>query len=342
MPIDTFRAPWLAPHAAAALAVALAAAACGAKESSTATQVAARVNKDEITVHQIGALLVQQPARPDRTAQAERQALERLIDRQLAVAKAGELKLDREPKVVQAIESARQDIIARAYADKLAEGVGKPSATDIRRYYDAHPALFAERKVYELSEIAVEADSAQIDALKAALPGAQSAEDVQALLQSRQIKFASATAQRAAEQLPLALLPAVARLSPGQSLLQQTARGAQVVVLKSAKAQPVSETQAARAIEQYLVNEQRRKLLADDLKALRATAKIEYHGRFATADAPEEPGRAVTAAEAAASAATEAMPVNEAPAANAGPAGATSATSPGIDASTLSKGLGLK
>jgi EpsD family peptidyl-prolyl cis-trans isomerase len=326
MPIDTSRAPSVAPHIAAALAVALAVAGCGAKESLTPTQVAARVNKDEITVHQVGALLAQQPARPEQTGQAERQALERLIDRQLAVDKAGELKLDREPKVVQAIESARRDIIARAYAEKLAEGVSKPSAADIRRYYDAHPALFAERKVYELSEIAVEADPAQVDALKAALPSAHSAEDVEALLQSRQIRFASGTAQRAAEQLPMALLPAVARLSPGQSLLQPTARGAQVMVLKNAKAQPVSEAQAARAIEQFLVNEQRRKLLADDLKALRAAAKIEYQGRFAAAVAAEDPGRAMTAADVAASAAAEAKPVNETPPANAGLATTTSAT----------------
>ena len=62
---------------------------CGAKESAT-TQTAARVNKEEITVHQVGAQLSQQAVKPDQVQDAERQILERLIHRELAVQKAME------------------------------------------------------------------------------------------------------------------------------------------------------------------------------------------------------------------------------------------------------------
>jgi EpsD family peptidyl-prolyl cis-trans isomerase len=321
--------------------------ACGAKDSS-ATQTAARVNKDEITVHQIGAQLSQQPVNANHVQNAERQILERLINRELAVQKAMDLKLDREPKVVQAIDSARQEIIARAYADKVSEGAARPTPADIRKYYDEHPVLFSDRKIYQLQEIAVEADAKQVEALKAALPPIKTAEDLVTYLKANNLKFASSQSVRAAEQLPLPVLPVLSRMTEGQSLLNPTPTGAQIVILRGVRSQPVDADGASRAIEQFLFNEQKRKLMADDLKALRAAAKIEYRGRFAaSAPPPAETAGLATAADVAASAAAtlNTKPVNEGPGANAGMNNATDASAKpvnGIDASTVNKGLGLK
>ena len=320
---------------------------CGAKESAT-TQTAARVNKEEITVHQVGAQLSQQAVKPDQVQDAERQILERLIHRELAVQKAMELKLDREPKVVQAIDSARQDIIARAYANKLGEGAAKPTPAEIRKYYDEHPALFSERKIYQLQEVAVEADTKQVEALKVALPSIKTPDDLVTYLKNNNLKFASSASVRAAEQLPLPVLPVFARMSEGQSMLSPTPKGAQIIILRGVRSQPVDGERASRAIEQFLLNEQKRKLMADDLKALRAAAKIDYRGRFAaSAPPPADAPRQATAADVAASAAAllETKPVNEAAGANAAmniAAEAAVKAASGIDAITVNKGLGLK
>jgi EpsD family peptidyl-prolyl cis-trans isomerase len=320
---------------------------CNTKDSSS-TQTAARVNKEEITVHQIGAQLSQQAIKGDQVQEAERQILERLINRELAVQKAIDLKLDREPKVVQAIDSARQDIIARAYADKLGEGAAKPTAADIKKYYDEHPALFSERKIFQLQEIAVEADAKQIEALRTALPPMKSADELVAYLKANNLRFASTASVRAAEQLPLPVLPVFARMSEGQSLLNATPKGAQIIILRGVRSQPVDGERASRAIEQFLQNEHKRKLMADDLKALRATARIDYRGRFAaSAPPPVEAPRQATAADVAASAAAqlETKPVNEAAGANAAmniTADTAGKAASGIDATTVNKGLGLK
>jgi EpsD family peptidyl-prolyl cis-trans isomerase len=347
MPIHRSNATALRlPAAACALALgALVAlvAGCGAKEP-TATQTAARVNKDEITVHQIAAALLTPALKPEQVQQAERQILERLINRQLAVQQASEIKLDREPKVLQAIESARQEVIARAYADKLAEGAPRPSAADIKKYYDEHPVLFAERKIYQLQEYVIQADAKQVEALRAALPALRTADELETHLKSAKLKFSTSQSVRAAEQLPLAVLPALARLADGQALVSPTPGGAQIAVLKASRAQPVDEAGAARAIEQFLLNEQKRKLLADDLKALRAAARIEYQGRFAaSAPPPAELTLPPTAAEVAASAAGLNRPVvNEAPGAGAAASTGAASQPAGIDPSTVNKGLGLK
>ena len=72
----------------------------------------------------------------------------------------------------------------------------------------------------------------------------------------------------------------------------------QVVVLAGSRSQPVSEEQARPAIEQFLLNERKRKLVEEDMKAMRAAAKIEYVGKFAegaasapAAAAPHRPRR---------------------------------------------------
>ena len=50
----------------------------------------------------------------------------------------------------------------------------------------------------------------------------------------------------------------------------------------------MDEEHARPAIEQFLLNERKRKVVEDDLKALRAAARIEYVGDFAKS-APDKP-----------------------------------------------------
>ena len=95
---------------------------CGDKKEKSASQTAVKVNKSEITVHQINFVLQQQRGlKPEQTDAASKQILERLIDQELALQKADDLKVDRDPRVVQQLEAAKRDIIARAYLDKVGE-----------------------------------------------------------------------------------------------------------------------------------------------------------------------------------------------------------------------------
>lgn len=316
-------------------------AACGGAKEAGPSQVAARVDKSEITVHQISGAMSGQQVKGELVPRVERQVLERLIDRELAVQKAADLKLDRDPRVVQAIESARKEIIAKAYADKLGEGAARPSAADIKKYYDDNPTLFRERKVYQLQEFAIQADAAQVDSLKAALASIKSGDELAAHLKGTGLKFTANQSVRAAEQLPMSLLPTLSKMNEGQALVNQNASGATILLVRGARLQPVEEDRASRAIEQFLLNEQRRKLLADDLKALRAAAKIEYQGRFAASAPVPAEATSPTPAEVAASAAAgldAKTPAEAVPAAEAIPATPAS----GLDPTTVNKGLGLK
>lgn len=305
---------------AAMLAVALSACGGGDKDKP-ATQVAAKVNKEEISIHQINFLLQQQRGiKPEQADAASRQVLERLVDQELAVQKAQELKLDREPRVVQQIEAARREIIARAYLERTGEAATKPSAEEIGKYYAEKPALFKNRRIYNVQEIAIEAKPEQVPELRARLTAAKTVDEFVAYLKAANFRFGGNQAVRPAEQLPLNLLDAFAGMKDGQAMLVPSASGAQVVVLTSSRLEPVDEPVAKPAIEAYLHNDAKRKLVDANLKSMRSEAKIEYVGKFAEA--------AVAAAPAAAVAAPAPAP---APAA-----------SGALNADAISKGMGLK
>ena len=123
----------------------------------------------------LGGPLQRQPGMSsDQLDAASKSTLERLIDQELAVQRAKELELDRDPRIVQALEAARRDVLARAFTDSIGDAAGKPAVEDIHKYYDANPALFKERRIYVVQEMSVEAPSSKIDDLRARVKAAHS------------------------------------------------------------------------------------------------------------------------------------------------------------------------
>lgn len=316
---------WPAAAALAVVAATLLVAGCGEKKDRGASQTAAKVNKDEITVHQINFVLQQQRGlRPEQADAAGRQILERLIDQQLALQKGDDQKVDRDPRVVQQLEAARREILARAYLEKVGEGAAKPTPEEIKKYYEDKPALFRDRRVYSLQEISIEAKPEQIGEVRERLAASKNINEFVEYLKSKEYKFTGNQAVRAAEQLPLNSLESFARMKDGEAMVVPAPTGVQVVFLAGSRQAPVSEEQARPAIEQFLLNERKRKLIDDELKNLRAAAKIEYVGKFAEGAAP-----------AASAAAASTVPVAPAPT-------TAPAASAGLSTGDITKGMGIK
>jgi EpsD family peptidyl-prolyl cis-trans isomerase len=257
-------------------------AACGGKGDGPASVAVAKVNKVEVTQAQVDQLLQQQRnLRPEQQDVASRQILERLVEQVLILQKADETKLDRDPRVMQMMESARREVLIRAYLERVAEAAPKPSPEEIKKYYDDKPALFRDRRVYNLQELNIEARPEQIAEIREQLLAAKKIETFVEYLKSAGLRFSGSQAVRAAEQLPPNALDAISRLNDGQALLVPGPSGAQVLVLAGSRVQPATEEQARPAIEQYLLGERKRKLVEDAMKELKAPAKIEYLGKYA-------------------------------------------------------------
>lgn len=260
---------------------------CGRTEADdSVSQIAARVNREEISVHQVNFLMQRQgEVSPEQADTASRQTLETLLDQEVAVQAAVEQRLDRDPQVVQALEAVRRELLARAYAERLTQGVQPPSATEVKQYYDSRPALFSRRRLYTLVDTAVEANPQEQQTLKAQLPTTRNAKEVAALLRQAGLRFGSRRVTLGAEALPLASVDALAALNEGQSLIVTGARDAHVFTVVEVSNAPLGLEAARPHIENFLMVEQRRKMLDQQIKSLRSAARIEYRGRFAETSA---------------------------------------------------------
>ena len=311
------------------VAFALTLAGCGDKKDDkdkAATQVAAKVNDDEITVHQLNFELSKLGnLTPEQSKQAANQVLKSMVDQHLLVQKAVEDKVDRDPQVVQALEAARRQILAQALIQKMTASQTAPTEAELNDYYAKNPALFAERRVYRLQEINVQVSSANADMVKAQLQNTSNRGDFVNWLKSQNIPARASQSTKTAEQLPLELLPRLHQMKDGQAMTFAAPGALNILVLAGSQSQPMTQAQAKPVIERFLSNAKKRDAAEAALKKLKETAKIEYLGEYVEAGKEVEPKPAT------------------APAAPA-PAEAPAATSAAeADASAIEKGVsGLK
>ncbi|OYY93537.1 MAG: peptidyl-prolyl cis-trans isomerase, EpsD family [Hydrogenophilales bacterium 28-61-23] len=307
------------------MAIALTLAGCGDKKEDkdkAATQVAAKVNGDEITVHQLNFELSKMGnLSPEQAKSAANQVLKSMVDQQLMVQKAVEDKVDRDPQVVQTLEAARRQILAQALIQKATANQAKPSDAEIADYYAKNPALFAERRIYRLQEINVQVTPTNVEAVKAQLQQTKNLNDFVTWLKTQNIPARAGQSTKAAEQLPLELLPKLHQLKDGQAMTFSVPGALNILILGGSQSQPLTQEKAKPMIERYLENAKKRATAEAELKKLKEKAKVEYLGEYT------EAGKEAPAPQAA--------PTPAAPAAAQPPAG--------VDASAMEKGVsGLK
>jgi EpsD family peptidyl-prolyl cis-trans isomerase len=280
-----------------ALLALVALSACGktsSDEKKPATQVAAKVNKGEISVHQINNVLARTGSvKPEQTKLAGKQILDKLIEQELLVQQAMDRKLDRDPRVMQAIEASKREILSRAYLEQVTSSAGKPDDASIKSFYDKNPALFKDRRVFTLQEIVVNASPEQASVIQEQTKQAKSMDDLVKYLKDQKIQFNANAGVKAAEQLPLEILPTFHEMKDGQTAFMPTPAGLTLVHLAASQTRPLDEAAARPFIEQYLTNQKRSEMAAAEIKQLREKAKIEYVGDFAKSD-PDSPASPIS------------------------------------------------
>ena len=270
------------------LGVALMLSGCPGKDKSAASgdtsQIVAQVNDSEISIHQVEAMLAAQPAIAEQLgANGPRRALDSLIDQELAAQAARQAGLDKTHRVLQAMELAKREVLARAYQDQLAEKAIMPDTEAVNRYYDSHPELFAKRRQYTLQETLVKAPTDKALELKDKVEKLATVEAVNALVNDSGLTHSRRNSVQWAEGVPMDLLSQLAYLKTGQSLGVPRRDGLVILTLLNAEEMPMSSGQASNAIQAALLSNSRRELVQKGMEALRQQAKVQRMGAFAQA-----------------------------------------------------------
>jgi EpsD family peptidyl-prolyl cis-trans isomerase len=260
------------------LAGALGLAACGNKDVKPG-QSLAKVAGEEVTVHQLNDEL----ARLDNPNEAARkQVLDMLIDRQLLQGEAVRNKLDRDPQVVQAIERSKAQILAEAYLKSRIANLAKPTTAEIEDYFSKHPALFTERKLFDLKELVI-ASKEFSDPLQAVMDSAKSIDEVAAWLDAHGVQYIRRQSARSTADLPPEMATKLQVMQKGQLFIVKEGERSMLAFLNDVKHTPVAIEAAQKQIEQFLINEKRRDAATAEIARVRASTKIEYLSKEAAA-----------------------------------------------------------
>ncbi|MET0981747.1 MAG: EpsD family peptidyl-prolyl cis-trans isomerase [Telluria sp.] len=249
---------------------------CGEKaKPSKPGQALVNVNGEEITVLQLNEELQRAGVPAARQEQASKQLLQGLIDRELLEHAALQERLDRDPKVIGAIERARSLIVAQVYMQKRLANVARPTPAEVEAYYKAHPEFFDKRKQFTLDQLAIAASDLTPE-VRAAADSARSLEEVAVWLEAHGIKFGRAQVTRSTADLNPELSKKLLSMSKGQLFSVREGERAMLMAIAEVREAPVPLTIATPQITQYLATRKHKELAAAELERLRKTAKIEY------------------------------------------------------------------
>lgn len=265
----------------AALLVA-ASAACSSQGTGIGSgQIAARVNGNEISVHQVNYEFLRLPAERRRDAVAAQNAiLAQLVRQQLLVQQAYAAELDRKPEVMLAIERAKQQVLAHAYLENMTAAATKPTRAEVERFVQEHPELFNNRRIYRFQQIELDKTTVSDDVRKY-VDEKRTLDQVAALLKLRGSHYRTDAGVRRAEEFPLELLSTLASMRNGDTRILSNGDRAAIFHLIDSRDQPIAGDQAQTAAESYLLLRRKREYAQNEIKQLIDGARIEYLGQFA-------------------------------------------------------------
>jgi len=292
---------------------------CGDRNKSAKPgQALASVNGEEITALQLNEELQRANVPAAQQDRASKQLLEALIDRQLLENEAQKEKIDRDPKVIQAIERAKALIVAQAYMQKKIGNIARPTPAEIADYYNKNPEFFANRKQFDMKQLVVETKDLT-DELKQVADSTRSLDDVAAWMDAHKVKYLRTQASRTTSDLAPDMSAKLKSMPRNQLFVVKEGDRSMLVSIVEVKDNPASLEMAAPQIERFLVNKRNKDAADAELARLRASAKIEYLNKAAATAAAAPPAPLATAGQApatpAAPAATAAAPTDSAAAA---------------------------
>jgi EpsD family peptidyl-prolyl cis-trans isomerase len=246
------------------------------------SQVVAKVNGKEITIHQVNFQLSQLGQLNQTQAKiASKQILTRLIEQELLKQQALGDKLDKDPVVLQALDASRNQLLAQAYLERLLATAPKPSTSEIDTFYKEHPELFESRRVFNLQELVIVTNKEKFNEIEAGLKSIKGINEIAIWLRDHQFPFSVNSNAKAAEQLPMELLKKLQQLKPGEVLMVPTQSTFNVIHLAGVENAPITRAKATPIIEQYFLNQNKNKMAQKEVVKLNDKANIEFEGLYA-------------------------------------------------------------
>ena len=251
-------------------------ASCQSKDpASASSQVVAKVNGDEITIHQLNAELHHIKVPLSTPEAVSKKVLNGLIDRQLLVQEAVKLNLDRSPEVQQLVDAARAQIYAQAYLARKSSRTTPATDDEINSFIQQHPALFNQRKVFETTGVVFANNLSKIDYEKLQTTVAN-LDELKSWLRTNHISYDEVQHNVPSEALPSQALTMLENVKVGDLLFVRDDFKVIVHGVYNIIESPLSAKQSVEIASKILNDRKQQQLIQVDLSRLRKMAKINY------------------------------------------------------------------
>ncbi len=256
-----------------------------AEESTAAkpTQVVARVNAEELTVHQLNERMAAWTGGAGSSGAEDPaigRSLNRLIELTLLRQEAEAQGLANKPDVMRQLLASRSEVLARAMAQQLGEEEPTPAPQDVRRYFDEHPESFARRQVFLVREVRSVAPPHAQDKILQRLSEFREPHSLVRALEREGHRASWGHLQVSSDQLPLGQLSRLRGMETGQAIRMEDAQGLRVWWLQAVADQPIEWDRAQPVIERLLISQARAERVRREIARLRDQSKVEYVGDF--------------------------------------------------------------
>ncbi len=264
----------------------------GADDKKNTSQVAAKVNGKEITVHQVNQALkgVRLPqGQMEKVSQQDiaNKVLDNLISQEVILQEAEKMKLDRDPVVLSAIEAAKQKVLVDAYMARVLSKDASVEESKVRAYFDENDKLFSNRKVFTYTQVLIATPPEKQEELVEKVKELNDLEAFLNYLKENKQEYKIAYETKGSEKLSKPLLQPMYAIKPGDIGYLKLTDGLLVIKLNSVVDQPVAYEQAKPVIERFLFTQDRKETSAELVKNLREKAEVEYFGDFSKVEQQE-------------------------------------------------------
>jgi EpsD family peptidyl-prolyl cis-trans isomerase len=250
--------------------------------------IAARVNGTDITLAQVDRAKTRAPILnvSDYAWPTTEAVLDELIAQELILQKARAIQIDREPEVLQTMDSARRSALAYAWLRSAEDPVAAPTDQEIGDYLQQHPELLSGRRFFTWRSASLQLTPSQATVIQKQFGDSRNFDEMLGYLDTNNLHYLTSQQTVASDQLPAEMLTRLSAIKPGETALYANGDELELVQVTSEYAAP-TDAGPVRPVAEGILTQQHLKATADTaIASLRAHAKIQFMGEFkALADA---------------------------------------------------------
>lgn len=238
-------------------------------------QVAANINGDEVTFAEVNAELRGMQLPEDiGEAEAQKLALERIIDRRLMAQAARNEGIDQTSYYLLRERQLRDALLAQLLREQTEQSLGAADQVEVDQFIDQNAALFANRQLLTLERIVFDAPSDRRELQP--LENAGSLQEVAERLKRLDIPFDRGTIELDSLSISNDQLTSILEVSDGEPFLLPEGSQLAVAVLRDRQAAPVSGTAARPFADRIVRQRQLDRSVGELVSDLRQNAQIRY------------------------------------------------------------------